>query len=377
MNEETESDTVLASRPRGDLPARVSPGAVVLDALRDGGALLRLFLAFVLWFFTACVPYVNLGTTVGLASAAVDVAKGRPVSPIEIFDARHRARIVPFFLTLGFTIALMAGVSLFGWLCTVQCAALFAAAPGEIAALAPWLRRLAMLLVFVPAPLVVGASVSLALPVYLDTGALLDEMAAREPRLHVLHHGAKAGLGRAYVAGFKWGLERGYERLFEMDADGSHDPKEIPAFLAASETADLVLGTRYKGGIRVIDWPLNRLLLSMGAGVFVRLVTGLPVSDPTGGYKCYSAEVLRAIDLDKIVSNGYSFQMETTFSAWTQGFRIAEVPIVFLDRRLGYSKLSLGIAREAFAMVFRLAWRNRFRRRPRAVRPAPAPAPQA
>ena len=209
------------------------------------------------------------------------------------------------------------------------------------------------------------------------TGALLDEMAAREPRLHVLHHGAKAGLGRAYVAGFKWGLERGYERLFEMDADGSHDPKEIPAFLAASETADLVLGTRYKGGIRVIDWPLNRLLLSMGAGVFVRLVTGLPVSDPTGGYKCYSAEVLRAIDLDGIVSNGYSFQMETTFSAWTQGFRIAEVPIVFLDRRIGYSKLSLGIAREAFCMVFRLAWRNRFRRKPRQVRPAPDAAPQA
>jgi dolichol-phosphate mannosyltransferase len=209
------------------------------------------------------------------------------------------------------------------------------------------------------------------------TGALLDEMAAREPRLHVLHHGAKAGLGRAYVAGFKWGLERGYERLFEMDADGSHDPKEIPAFLAASETADLVLGTRYKGGIRVIDWPLNRLLLSMGAGVFVRLVTGLPVSDPTGGYKCYSAEVLRAIDLDKIVSNGYSFQMETTFSAWTQGFRIAEVPIVFLDRRIGYSKLSLGIAREAFCMVFRLAWRNRFRRKPRQVRPAPGAAAQS
>lgn len=200
------------------------------------------------------------------------------------------------------------------------------------------------------------------------TGALLDEMAAHEPRLHVLHHGAKAGLGRAYVAGFKWGLERGFDRLFEMDADGSHDPNEIPAFLRAAEEADLVLGTRYKGGIRVINWPLNRLLISMAAGLFVRAVTGLPVSDPTGGYKCYSAEVLRAIDLDSIVSNGYSFQMETTFTAWTKGFRIAEVPIVFLDRRRGYSKLSLGIAREAFCMVWRLAWRNRFRRRPREVR---------
>ena len=210
------------------------------------------------------------------------------------------------------------------------------------------------------------------------TGALLDEMAAADPRVHVLHHGEKAGLGRAYVAGFKWGLERGYDHLFEMDADGSHDPREIPAFLkAADDGADLVLGTRYKGGIRVMNWPLNRLLISMSAGAFVRLVIGLPVSDPTGGYKCYSAEVLRAIDLDSIVSNGYSFQIETTFKAWTRSFRIAEIPIVFEDRRAGYSKLSRAIAREAFFMVFRLAWRNRFRRRPRAVRPAPAPAPQA
>jgi dolichol-phosphate mannosyltransferase len=197
------------------------------------------------------------------------------------------------------------------------------------------------------------------------TGALLDEMAARDGRVHVLHHGRKAGLGRAYVDGFRWGLEQGYERLFEMDADHSHDPREIPAFLEAAESADLVLGTRYKGGIRVINWPLSRLLISMSAGGFVRLVTGLPVSDPTGGYKCYSAEVLRAIHLESIVSNGYSFQIETTFEAWRRGFRIAEVPIVFEDRRAGYSKLSRAIAREAFLMVFRLAWRNRFRRRPR------------
>lgn len=197
------------------------------------------------------------------------------------------------------------------------------------------------------------------------TGAVLDGMAAADPRVHVLHHGAKAGLGRAYVDGFKWGLERGYERLFEMDADHSHDPREIPAFLAASESADLVLGTRYKGGIRVINWPLDRLLISMFAGKFVRAVTALPVSDPTGGYKCYSADVLRAIRLDGIVSNGYSFQIETTFEAWRRGFKIAEVPIVFEDRRSGQSKFSRSIAREAFFMVFRLAWRNRFRRRPR------------
>ena len=195
-------------------------------------------------------------------------------------------------------------------------------------------------------------------------GERLDAMAARDGRVKVLHHGPKAGLGRAYVDGFRWGLERGYAHLFEMDADASHDPREIPAFLKAAESADLVLGTRYKGGIRVINWPLNRLLISMGAGMFVRAVTGLPVSDPTGGYKCYSAEVLGAIGLDKIRSNGYSFQIETTFEAWRRGFRIAEVPIVFEDRRSGHSKFSRAIAREAFGMVWRLAWRNRFRRRP-------------
>ena len=210
MNEEPDSGTAFAPRVRRDLPARVSPGAVVLSALRGGGAILRLFLAFVLWFFTACVPYVNLGTTVGLVSAAVDVAKGRPVSPIEIFDARHRARIVPFFLTLGFTIALMAGVSLFGWLCAVQCAALFAAAPGEIATLAPWLRKIVMLLVFVPAPLVVGASVSLALPAYLDTGAKGLEALAESRRLVEGNLGAvicvellPAILGAALVLAFE------------------------------------------------------------------------------------------------------------------------------------------------------------------------------
>jgi hypothetical protein len=196
MPEESDSP-VLPSRepvplaPAPDEPAedsadatpRLAPFAVVLGAFRSGGALLRLFLAFVLWFLTACIPYVNLGTTVGLLSAAVDLAKGRPVSPIEIFDARHRARIVPFFLTLGFTIALMSGVVFFEWICTIQCAALFAAAPGEIAALAPWLRKIVMLLVFVPAPLVVGASVSLALPVFLDTGAKGLEALAASRRL--------------------------------------------------------------------------------------------------------------------------------------------------------------------------------------------------
>lgn len=197
------------------------------------------------------------------------------------------------------------------------------------------------------------------------TGALLDKMSAADERVHVLHNGEKGGLGRAYIAGFKLGLERGYDYLFEMDADGSHDPAALPAFLLAAKSKDLVLGTRYRGGIRVINWPLNRLLLSMGAGVFVRAVTGLPVSDPTGGYKCFARRVLGSMDLDAIVSNGYSFQIEMTYMAWMSGWRIGEVPIVFEDRRSGYSKLSKAIAREAFAMVFRLAARNKFRRKPR------------
>lgn len=205
------------------------------------------------------------------------------------------------------------------------------------------------------------------------TGRLIAEMARKDDKIHLLPHGKKAGLGRAYVDGFKWGLEQGYQYLFEMDADLSHDPKEIPAFLEQARENDLVLGTRYRNGIRVINWPLSRLLISMSGGLFVRAVCGLPVSDPTGGYKCYTAEVLRAIDLDRIRSNGYSFQIETTFTAWMKGFRIAEVPIIFEDRRAGYSKLSGGIAAEAFRMVWRLAWSNRFRRKP----PVPTRPPRS
>ncbi len=195
------------------------------------------------------------------------------------------------------------------------------------------------------------------------TGELIDAHCEKNPQVHVLHRSEKSGLGRAYIAGFKWGLEQGYEYLFEMDADMSHDPKEIPAFLEKAKECDLVLGTRYKGGIRVINWPLNRLIISMGAGMFVRMVTALPVSDPTGGYKCFNHKVLESIELDKVISNGYSFQIEMTHNAWMRGFSIGEVPIVFEDRRYGFSKLSKAIAREAFGMVFRLAWRNRFRRR--------------
>ena len=197
------------------------------------------------------------------------------------------------------------------------------------------------------------------------TGDILDAMSAKDNRIHVLHNGNKGGLGKAYIAGFKWGLANGYDFIFEMDADGSHDPNRLESFLESAKSHDLVLGTRYKGGIRVINWPLNRLLLSMFAGKFVRFVTGLPVSDPTGGYKCFSRKVLESIDLDQIKSNGYSFQIEVSYRIWMSGWSIGEVPITFEDRRSGYSKLSKAIAREAFAMVFRLAIKNNFRRKPR------------
>ena len=197
------------------------------------------------------------------------------------------------------------------------------------------------------------------------TGQLLDELARKDPRIHVLHRPGKQGLGRAYIAGFKWALTNGYEFIFEMDADFSHSPKELPNFLRAAADADLVLGSRYAGGIRVMNWPLSRLLLSTGASAYVRLVTGMPVWDPTGGFKCFRRRVLEAIALDRVTSNGYSFQIEMTHNAWMQGFRVREIPIVFEDRRMGYSKMSMAIAWEALVMVIKIAARHGFRRRPR------------
>jgi dolichol-phosphate mannosyltransferase len=182
----------------------------------------------------------------------------------------------------------------------------------------------------------------------------------------VLHRKVKNGLGRAYCDGFKWALERGYEFIFEMDADFSHNPSDIPAFLeaAAREQADLVLGTRYRHGIRVINWPLRRLMLSMAAGLYVRIITGMPISDPTGGFKCFRRRALESINLDAVRSNGYSFQIELTHKIWRQGMRVAEVPIIFTDRFQGSSKMSREIVREAFLMVWRLWAQNKFRRWP-------------
>src|SRR5690606_4490702 len=178
------------------------------------------------------------------------------------------------------------------------------------------------------------------------TGVLADELAAREPRVHVLHREGKQGLGTAYLAGFRWGLDRGYDYLFEMDADFSHDPAHLPEFLEAIEEADLVLGSRYlHGRVTVVNWPIGRLLLSYFANVYARVVTGLPLADATGGFKCFRREVLEALELERVESNGYAFQIEMSFRAWKKGFRIKEIPIMFVDRNIGESKMSKKIVR--------------------------------
>jgi dolichol-phosphate mannosyltransferase len=196
------------------------------------------------------------------------------------------------------------------------------------------------------------------------TGRLADELAARRPRMHVLHRAEKNGLGRAYIAGFQWALERQYGFVLEMDGDLSHNPDDIPRLLAAASGADLVLGSRYLDGIRVINWPLTRLMLSLGAALYVRLITGMPFTDPTGGFKCFRREALQTLALDSIQSNGYSFQIELTHRIWRRGLRVLEVPIIFTDRFHGQSKMSGHIVREALGMVWRLWAQHRFRRHP-------------
>lgn len=189
------------------------------------------------------------------------------------------------------------------------------------------------------------------------TGDLVDSIAAENSRVHAIHRAAKLGLGTAYVAGFKWALARDYQFIFEMDADFSHSPDRLPEFLKAIQTADLVLGSRYLNGqVNVVNWPMGRLFLSYSANIYARRVTGLPVSDATGGFKCFRRGVLESIDLDDIKSNGYAFQIEMTVRTWKKGFRIVEIPIVFVDRTEGSSKMSKRIVREAVWMVWRLRW---------------------
>ncbi|TFG96628.1 MAG: polyprenol monophosphomannose synthase, partial [Calditrichales bacterium] len=170
----------------------------------------------------------------------------------------------------------------------------------------------------------------------------------------------KLGLGTAYVAGFRFALKNGYDFIFEMDADFSHDPREIPNFLNAIAESDLVIGSRYIKGVNVVNWPLSRLLLSYFANRYTSIVTGMPLKDSTGGFKCFRREVLEAINLEKVHSGGYSFQIEMNFKAWKKGFRVKEIPIIFIDRAVGKSKMSQEIIREAVWMVWKLKIRSLF-----------------
>jgi len=189
------------------------------------------------------------------------------------------------------------------------------------------------------------------------TGKLADKLAEQYAgRVFVMHRQDKRGLGAAYVAGFKWALQHGAELIFQMDADLSHDPTYIRDFLNAIQDADLVIGSRYIQGANVVNWPLKRLLLSYYANVYTRIITGMPLHDATGGFKCFKRHVLEAIQLDHIHSNGYSFQIEMNFNAFRKKFKIKEIPIIFYERSEGKSKMSGKIVREAIWMVWKLRW---------------------
>jgi dolichol-phosphate mannosyltransferase len=190
------------------------------------------------------------------------------------------------------------------------------------------------------------------------TGNYIEDLSKSEPRVKLIRRSGKLGLGSAYIEGFRYALKSGYDYIFEMDADYSHSPKEIKNFLKAIKYYDLVLGSRYVSGVNVVNWPIKRLLLSYFANKYTRVITGLPVHDATGGFKCFRKTVLEKIDLNKIKSNGYTFQIEMTFKAWKKGFSIGEIPIIFIDRSAGQSKMSRKIVREAIFMVWKLRIRS-------------------
>ena len=192
------------------------------------------------------------------------------------------------------------------------------------------------------------------------TGDLVDAMTRLHSQVHLMPREGKLGLGTAYVAGFKYALEHGYDRILEMDADFSHNPNDIPKLLEGSEQYDVTIGSRYIKGVNVVNWPLSRLLLSMGASLYTRIITGLPVKDCTAGFVCYRRDVLEALNLEKIQSDGYSFQVEMKFKAWKKKFTIGEVPIIFEDRRFGESKMSKHIVHEAYWMVWKLKFQSLF-----------------
>lgn len=194
-------------------------------------------------------------------------------------------------------------------------------------------------------------------------GLMADEF---KDRLFIIERSGKLGLGTAYIAGFKWALEHGYDYIFEMDADFSHDPNDLPRLYAAChEGADVAIGSRYVSGVNVVNWPIGRVLMSYFASKYVRLVTGFSVHDTTAGFKCYKRRVLETIPLDKIRFKGYAFQIEMKFTAYKIGFKIKEVPVIFVNRREGTSKMSGGIFGEAFFGVMRLRWDGWFRKYPK------------
>ncbi|MDI3504669.1 MAG: dolichol-phosphate mannosyltransferase [Candidatus Cloacimonadota bacterium] len=190
------------------------------------------------------------------------------------------------------------------------------------------------------------------------TAALVKNMMQNEPRIRLIERPRKMGLGSAYVAGFKYALSRDYDHILEMDADFSHNPDDLPRLLEAAQRYDLVIGSRYSDGVNIINWPFRRLLISYFASKYVRVITGMPIKDPTGGFKCFHRKVLETIDLDRILSDGYAFQIEMNFRAWAHGFSIKEIPIIFTERMNGVSKMNRSIVWEAAWMVWHLQLRK-------------------
>ncbi len=197
------------------------------------------------------------------------------------------------------------------------------------------------------------------------TSQSVTELSQTIDNLFLLVREKKEGLGRAYIDGFRWALKRDYELIFEMDADFSHSPDYLPDFLNAAEQADLVIGSRYISGVNVINWPMSRLLLSYFGNIGARLIAGVPVKDCTGGFKCFKSHVLRSINLNRVGSSGYSFQVEMNYHVWKLGFNIVEIPIVFTDRKLGVSKMSTKIVREALVLLWKLRFMSIFFKRKR------------
>ncbi|KAB2925497.1 MAG: polyprenol monophosphomannose synthase [Bacteroidetes bacterium] len=194
------------------------------------------------------------------------------------------------------------------------------------------------------------------------TADIVKKMMEANPRIHLLQRERKLGLGTAYVAGFKYAIAHGFDFIFEMDADFSHNPKEVPIMLGKMDECDVLIGSRYIKGVNVVNWPMKRLILSYSANIYTRIITGMPVHDATAGFKCYKRKVLETIDLDAIRSNGYAFQIETNFMAWRKGFIIKEMPIVFVDRRVGVSKMNKKIVYEAAFMVWKLKLQSLFKK---------------